>query len=194
MTERSWIQTYTGRKVWPLAMKFSDVCIEDIAHSLANQCRFTGHVKEFYGVAQHSVLVSYYCDPEDALWGLLHDATEAYLIDVPRPLKQHPDFAFYRSAETDCMFAIAAAFMLPLPMPESVHVADHRLLATESRDLMAPLHPDWIITDEPYRRRIVSWTPESAEIAFLTRFRRLTTNFPVAKFDGLDYRGAEVVA
>lgn len=192
MSGGAWIQTYTGRKVWPLSLRSEDVCIEDIAHSLSNLCRFTGHVKSFYSVAQHSVLVSFYCDPEDALWGLLHDATEAYLIDLPRPLKRHPDFAFYRSAEDDATKVLAEVFGLPLTMPPSVKLADARLLATEARDLMSPMHPDWRNMEAPYTRRIIAWSPDAARSAFLTRFRRLTTIFEEAKRDGLDYRGADV--
>src|SRR6266496_3875421 len=80
--------------------KPEDVDIRDIAHALSNQCRFTGHTKEFYSVAQHSVLVSTFCAPEDAAWGLLHDASEAYLSDIASPVKKHPDFGpFYLEAE-----------------------------------------------------------------------------------------------
>jgi len=82
-----WIQTYTGKKFWAFDAAIADICIEDIAHALAMRCRFGCHCKEFYSVAQHSVIVSHHLPPELKLWGLLHDATEAYLPDVPRPQK-----------------------------------------------------------------------------------------------------------
>src|ERR1019366_9954250 len=83
------IRTYSGVRFKPLDPDPA-VGISDIAHALANQCRFGGHSSAFYSVAQHSVRVSEICAAEDALWGLLHDASEAYLVDVPAPLKQLP--------------------------------------------------------------------------------------------------------
>lgn len=172
--DADWVQTYTGRKVFPLYLHPAEVCIEDIAHALSNVCRFTGHSSAFYSVAQHSVYVSFYCEPADALAGLLHDATEAYLLDLPRPLKRHADFAFYRTAEADAHRAIAAAFGLPEQIPASVLEADARILATEARDLMSPLHPDWIARAEPYPRRVYPWSPELAKELFTNRFFYLT--------------------
>lgn len=83
----SWIQTFTGKKVFPFAMTPDQVCIEDIAHALALKCRFTGHCKRFYSIAEHSVRVSWLVRPEVQLAALLHDAAEAYLPDFARPLK-----------------------------------------------------------------------------------------------------------
>jgi hypothetical protein len=171
MNNTAWIQTFTGRRVWPLRVQVSDINIEDIAHSLSMQCRFTGHVKAFYSIAQHSTLVSQHCAPADAMWGLLHDASEYVLHDLPRPLKRHPDFAFYRSAEEDCMRAICDAFRLPHEMPASVEETDARMLATEARDLMSPIHPDWKDLREPYPMlRISSWSPRFAKHEFVDRF------------------------
>src|SRR5579862_5085028 len=88
----SWIQTYTGRKFWPLDPRSWDVCLEDVAHALAVKCRYGGHCRGFYSVAQHSVLVSqllaeWKADIWTVRWGLLHDANEAYSADVVRPIK-----------------------------------------------------------------------------------------------------------
>ena len=83
-----WIQTFTGRAFYVLDPRPEDVDIEDIAHALSMQCRFAGHCREFYSVAQHSVTASWLVPPEDALWGLLHDAAEAYVVDLPRPIKR----------------------------------------------------------------------------------------------------------
>ena len=81
MSERrgDWIQTYLGIQFWPLDPRPEEVMLFDIAHSLSNMCRFTGHCREFYSVAQHSVIVSQNVPREDAAWGLLHDASEAYM-------------------------------------------------------------------------------------------------------------------
>ena len=83
----SWIQTFTGRKVYPLALKPSDVCVEDIAHALSMKCRFNGHCREFYSVAEHSTRVAMILPKGKQVFGLLHDAAEAYLPDVCAPIK-----------------------------------------------------------------------------------------------------------
>lgn len=167
----SWIQTYTGRQFWPLAPRPGDIDIADIAHSLSLQCRFNGHCRSFYSVAQHSVLVSHAVPAEFALWGLLHDAAEAYVSDLPRPLKATaPDF---RAAEDRVLQAIATQFGLSWPMPDAVAHADDALLATELRDLMAPPPEPWGLPVPPLAEAI---TPVAAEVArqlFLTRFAEL---------------------
>lgn len=71
-----WMQTYTGRRFWPLDPVAGDIEIMDIAHALSNQCRYAGHTRFHYSVAQHSVQVSENVAPEHALWGLLHDAPD----------------------------------------------------------------------------------------------------------------------
>lgn len=197
-SDDSWIQTFSGRKVYPMFMRASDIRVEDIAAHLSCEARFSGACRDahgrsvLYSVAQHSVLASLYCEPVNALWGLLHDASEAYLRDVPRPLKRHPDFAFYRSAEEQCMRAICEAYGLTYAMPVSVKTADERLLATEARDLMSPVHPEWRVMATPYVRRIWAWSPESARQAFLTRFRIITTDPEQAWRDSEAYACQEV--
>src|ERR1035441_1601867 len=93
------ITTFSGVRFWPLIPNPADIRIEDIAHALSNQCRFGGHTREFYSVAEHSVRVSQLCTPENALWGLLHDASEAYLSDVTAPITELPQLEAYRAAE-----------------------------------------------------------------------------------------------
>lgn len=85
----AWIQTVEGKAFFFLDPKPADFSISMIAHCLARECRWGNHIPEFYSVAEHSVRVSYVCDPEDALWGLLHDASEAFLTDVPTPIKNY---------------------------------------------------------------------------------------------------------
>ena len=141
--DAAWIQTHSGRRFNPIKPNPDAIVIQDIAHALSMQCRFSGHCKDFYSVAQHSVLVSYICDSQDALWGLMHDASEAYLVDVPRPLKRSGKFQAYLDFEEVMTQAICRRFGLPFKEPPSVKRADTILLATEARDLMSPLHPDW---------------------------------------------------
>jgi hypothetical protein len=169
----SWIQTFTGKAFYPLDPRPEDVCIEDIAHSLAAQCRFAGHVKCFYSVASHAIFVSEICAPDNALWGLLHDASEAYLIDLPSPLKQSNGFEAYRKFEETVTHTICEKFALPLTIPPDVKHADLVALATEARDLMAPPPRPWDTMPSPSERRIVPLSPQQAEQAFLERFWQL---------------------
>src|ERR1700744_4853571 len=87
-----WIQTFTGKKFSPLAPRPEDVDIRDIAHALAMKCRFNGHCSPFYSIAEHSVRVSWLLEQQgkrEALWGLMHDAADAYLPDLGAPIKNH---------------------------------------------------------------------------------------------------------
>lgn len=116
--KKGWIQTYTGRKFWPLQARPEDVHIEDIAHGLSNLCRFAGQVREFYSVAQHSWHVADYLRTNGAtpllqLAGLLHDGTEAYMVDIPRPVKHIPEMQGYRDAEDRLGVTVYDAFGVP---------------------------------------------------------------------------------
>lgn len=184
MTDSCWIETFSGRRFFPLAPRAEDVCLEDIAHSLANQCRFSGHVRKFYSVAQHSVLVSQFCPPEHALWGLLHDATEAYLVDLPRPIKHCSELGdFFRAAERRIMDAVCVAFQLAPEEPACVKHADNVLLLAERRDLMPDTGSRWELADWGIdvgemvaTVRIEPWMPDRAEAEFLMRFAVLTVS------------------
>ena len=167
----TWIQTYTGRAFAPLSPRVADVDLVDIAHSLSLLSRFNGHCRVFYSVAEHSVRVSHAVPAQDALWGLMHDAAEAYLSDLPRPVKR--ECAWFREVEDGLLRVIAQAFALPWPPPGSVREADDRLLATEARDLMGPAPQPWRLTAEPYPEPIVPLGPDVAEQAFLSRFAEL---------------------
>lgn len=169
----AWIQTYTGVRFTPTNPNPDAIVIQDIAHALSNQCRFSGHVKKFYSVAQHCVLVSYACDYADRLTGLLHDATEAYLVDVPRPLKRSGKFDSYLEFEEKMRLAICKRFNLPLIEPASVKKADELLLYTEARDLMSPLRKDWVQNVNPLPFKIDPLGPAEAKNLFLNRFYEL---------------------
>lgn len=168
--DNEYIRTFSGKKVWPLNPRVSDIDIKDILHALPNICRFTGHTREFYSVAQHSCLMylamagSMYDDMERK-WALLHDASEAYLCDIARPVKQH--LAEYKEYEDRLMKVIAKAFNLEWPMPDSVKYFDNVLLATERRDLMNG--PVKILGDydtTPLEQVIVPHPPKTAWIMF----------------------------
>ncbi len=172
--DSTWIQTYTGRQFWPLDPRPEDVCIEDIAHALAMKCRYTGHCEEFYSVAQHSVMVSHIVPMYDALWGLLHDAGEAYLADLARPVKKHmPEF---QQAEARIMECVATHFGLTMPEPKSIANADLVMLRTERRDLMKTPPRPWKSDNNavPLVLRIVGFPPSMAKDNFMRRFHILS--------------------
>ena len=170
-----WIQTFTGKRFWPLDPQVEDVDIMDIAHSLALQCRFTGHVVVPYSGAEHSVRVMWECPEGDRLWGLLHDASEAYLMDLPRPLKGVPGLGdVYKLAEARCMAVICEKFGLPIKIPKAVKEADTRMLFTEKRDLMVETQYVWMGHVEPYSEKIRPWGWREAETLYLMAFNGLT--------------------
>ncbi len=171
------ICTFTGKVFRPLDPDPEQICIQDIAHSLANQCRWTGHVKKFYSTAQHSYRVSQLCDKEDRLWGLLHDATEAYIADIARPVKRFTDFGVgYEEIEENLMRAVCDRFGLEYQMPESVKRADDLALFAEMRDLMPPFlweREGFKGTLEADEQRVKPVSPSWAESNFLERYHQL---------------------
>jgi hypothetical protein len=167
-----WISTFTGRRLYPLEPRAQDVDIRDIAHALALKTRFGGHGRVFYSIAEHSVRVSRILPDDLALWGLMHDAGEAYLADIPRPVKaQWPTFHQW---EDRVLEAIAQRFQLCWPIPEQVMRADDILLATEARDLMPGALESWKLAEQPLAERVEPMTWEGAEQMFLRRFAELT--------------------
>ena len=163
-----WLQTATGRAFWPLAPRPQDIDIVDIAHALANQCRYAGHCRKFYSVAEHSVHVARHLPPEFKLWGLLHDASEAYLVDIPRPIK--PALTNYRALEDRVMAAVAEAFGLAGEMPAEVKRADNAILADEAAQLMGNPPKAWGLTEAPLGVTVRCWSPRRARASFLTAF------------------------
>lgn len=166
------ILTFSGHYFDFLEPEKNVICIEDIAHGLANCCRFAGQCRRFYSVAQHSVLVSSLLPLEFRMAGLLHDAAEAYLGDVTRPLKQLlPE---YKRIEERVERAIFDHFGVTNIDP-SVKRADLIMLATEQRDLM-PEHDDtWgcLMGIEPMQDAIEPWGPARSEFAFIQTFNLL---------------------
>ncbi len=129
----SYIQTLNGNHIDYLNISPDQIAIEDIATALSNLCRFAGHLPEFYSVAQHSVLTSFLVSEEFALEALLHDAQEAYVCDIPSPLKRLlPD---YRQIENYVESVIRRKFGLPEAVSDPVKYADLIMLATERQEL-----------------------------------------------------------
>ena len=153
------IRTYTGRVVDPMNLDPWQIEPVDITHSLGQQCRFNGHTSRFYSVAQHSLIVAALLDmSEVAGWhtnaeALMHDAAEAYLTDLPTPLKDLPELAEYRYAERKAMRAVRERF----DIQESrvafhlVHAADRLALNLEAHLLMGG--PEW---SDPEKARVLA--------------------------------------
>lgn len=172
MTDRgNWMQTYTGRQFCPMDPRPDEIDIRDIAHALSMQCRYAGHVKRFYSVAEHCVLLSHVVPPGMRLEALMHDAAEAYLVDVPRPVKT--SLPRYAEAERRIETVIAAKFGLSYPWPEIVMQMDTRILTDERRQLMAEPLVSWSTDGEPLGVRCIGFAPMKAESDFLARFTEL---------------------
>lgn len=167
-----WMQTFTGRQFWPLDPRPEEIHIEDIAHALSLQCRYAGHCRKFYSVAEHSVLLADHVDPPYKLWALLHDAGETYVTDVIRPLKG--SLANYREIEARVMAAVCERFCLSPIMPAPVVEADNRIIGDERANLSTCV-VDWSDPPKPLGVRLRFWSPERAEKAFLGAFRALTS-------------------
>ena len=176
MDRGPWTQTYSGKQFFPLDPDVEDLDIEDIAHSLSMICRFNGHCRAFYSVAQHSVLVSQVCEETSlaaARWGLLHDAAEAYVGDVVRPIKAILED--FQMVEEHLANVVARRFFADhsAEVQAAVRLADDQLLATELDQLMStPPHP-WLLTCAPLTIPIDPMSPDVAKALFLARFHEL---------------------
>lgn len=168
----SYIDTFTQKRISPFDPDVNQICIEDIAHALSMLCRFGGHCTSFYSVAEHSVHVSNVVEPRYALWGLLHDATEAYIGDVVRPIKKLSDMSAYRQAEERLFRAIAHRFGLEEEMPTEVKLADSTMLQTEKSQVLtgADLTKSKLPVLDMQLKLLL---PTEAEQLFLTRFNEL---------------------
>ena len=172
-----WIETYSGHAFYPMNPTQETIDIIDIAHALSMNCRYNGHCNRFYSVAEHSVVMSQNVDPRFALQALLHDAAEAYICDIPRPLK--PLLRGYQEQENRLLEAIYIRFGV-VPTDESdaaVHEADMRMLATEKPKLIGDRY-EWpsIANVLPYEQPLGCWNPALGEAEFLFRFGELNLN------------------
>jgi hypothetical protein len=187
-----WIQTFSGHRVWPFVAAHPEnvFCIEDVAHSLSMLCRFTGHVRKFYSVAEHCVLCSLECDPAVRLETLMHDAGEMCFGDINRPVKVN---LLFRSAISSHQLRLAVmekrlleAMLRQMGLPpitaskvEPIKAIDNAMLVREAMDLLpGGMHPAWSMHPSKGHRpadiRPRCWPPEIAERMFLERFGELT--------------------
>ncbi|HEY0064487.1 MAG TPA: phosphohydrolase [Telluria sp.] len=168
-----YVSTFSGNRFYPLEPRIDRVAIEDIAHGLAYQCRFNGQTRAFYSVAQHSLVVASLVPTDLRLAALLHDAAEAYLGDMVKPLKVlMPEFA---ALEDKVTAIIAHTFGIDFSDYQPIKRADLIALATEKRDLMPHSAERWSYLDgiAPLPETIVPMSPGAAQQAFLQEFSRL---------------------
>lgn len=169
----TWILTQSGQQLDLLRPNASMIKPADIAHALSRLCRFNGHTRAHYSVAQHSLIVASLVLVEHQLVALLRDATEAYIGDMTRPLKAL--MLEYRYVEDQIWLALCDRFDIQIDLPGCVKQADMVALATERRDLM-PEHPgewDCLRGVQPMKETIVPYSAESASLMFFSRLMNL---------------------
>ena len=192
----NWITTNSGKPVMPLDPKVDDIVIEDIAHALGMICRWAGHSRTFYSVAEHSLRVGEVCRNlgevmgmsetellELEMLGLMHDATEAYVGDIPRPLKSQYRIVTPRGVETfrEVEAHLYGVIEQALGLPEMteryaeiVHTADNIVLATEARDIAHEVSlKHEVDAQEPLEGTIKPFDWNMARIGFLIRYAEL---------------------
>lgn len=168
----TWVQTYTGKAFWPLEPRVEDVDIHDIARALSQKCRYNGHTTRFYSVAEHSVLLSScFAGFTQRRQALLHDAAEAYLPDVARPIKAK--LIGFAEIEERVEKVIFEAFDVPWPVHPDVKTYDARIVSDERLKVMAPCELPWTGYAPLGIEAAMGFEPRYAEDIFLTRFREL---------------------
>lgn len=169
-----WMQTYTGVQFWPMDPMPCEIFIEDIAHSLSNLCRYNGHCRHFYSVAEHCVHISGSVEKKYALAALLHDAAESYVSDVPRPLK--PFLINYSDIEKRVMEAILKRFKIDKNKVDwnEIKRLDNMILVDESSQLMGTPPATWNIPNVGIGITIGFWPPAVAFEKFMEKFKNLT--------------------
>lgn len=152
------IRTFTGKFIDPFELEKDDLDINDIAHALSHIPRFGGHAQGFISVAQHSVMVSGLLPNELKLAGLLHDASEAYLLDIPSPLKER--MLEYTLAESKIQISVALKWRVDI-FSKAVKEADRKALEFE-----------W--ANGVIHKNMEYNTPTQAKAKFLALFYKLT--------------------
>ena len=169
-----WITTYTGKRLHYLTPTPDEIDVRDIAHALSMICRFGGQCRDFYSVAEHSLHVCNLVQPKYKLSALLHDAHEAYILDMPRPVKY--DMPQYRVIANEIQRVIDEKF--GTSTNEEIHNADEIMLATEARDLGLDM-TDWVSLPPPLRGELRPLKHGLAEVTFLFKFKDLTEGLAV---------------
>lgn len=182
--EVTWIETFTGKRVNPMHLDEELIDIVDIAHSLALQCRFIGHCLTFYSIAEHSILVADTVRKELTPWvkeltpwvdntclaALLHDAAEAYLGDIARPIKHHPMFKQVIELEKQILGKVMVKFGCTGADWQLIKKADNIMLATEAKYLMADSGRGWYLPEPALADMSILPASECIEDVFLGKF------------------------
>ncbi len=168
------IGTFTGKEFYFNEPTVDMVDITDIAQALSNLCRYSGHVKKFYSVAEHSSILSWLVydktgSAKKALGALLHDASEAYLVDIPRPIK--PYLVGYEEMELGIESVIQEKFNIE-PMCDYIRHLDSNIVHDEAKQLFLDI-PDWVyyyeqVLDDDFEFQCLS--PEDARKIFMADF------------------------
>lgn len=166
-----WIQTYTGIAFYPMQPRPEEIDVIDIAHALSMLCRFAGHVERFYSIAEHCVHIHDWIEDEYKFAALMHDSSEAYLVDIPKPVKNYLNE--YVLIEKNLEAAIFAKYNIPYPFHPRVKEGDNRILIDERNALLKKPPMLWNHEPEPLGIKIQNWSPEVAKEQFLDRFNKL---------------------
>jgi hypothetical protein len=167
-----WLQTYTGAAFYPLDPRQDEIRFDDIAAALSKLCRYGGHCIRFYSVAEHCVHMASVAPDRWKLQALMHDAAEAYLIDLPRPIKRN--IPAYSEIEIKLEKMIFERFGIEWPPSYAVAELDNRILTDERLQNMAPPPAPWNQNEqnEPLGVTLKFWTPAQAAYEFQTAFYR----------------------
>lgn len=172
------ITTYSGEKFYIDHCNIADIPMFDIAHALSMNCRFNGHLQTFYSVAEHSVIVSEIVEAmasrKYALAALLHDISEAFVPDVPRPFKDL--IAGFDDYEHRLLKAAAHTYKFRYPLHDTVKYVDKHIVRAEAEELYQKPCPKWVKAYDsiPMANRLIEGlTPWEARQAFMVRFATL---------------------
>lgn len=165
------IVTYTGKEIDIFDIKPSDICIEDIAHSLSLQCRAMGHFDRFYSVAEHCYSLSLVVPTEMAMVALLHDASEAYITDIPTPIKDAiPEL---RIVEKQIQGVISEYFNLSSDYNSLIKKWDREMFVRETQLLFTEFDSRYPRIKKIDEFKLVGYKPQDIERLYLARYNEL---------------------